>query len=78
VQDFGLGIAEDQQQKIFERFYRVSDPTEQTFPGLGIGLYISNEIIKRHYGRMWVESAKGQGATFSFSLPIKENEDTLT
>jgi PAS domain S-box-containing protein len=70
VQDFGIGIAEANQQKIFERFYQVTDPMERTFPGLGIGLFISNEIIKQHHGRMWVISSKGEGATFYFTLPL--------
>jgi PAS domain S-box-containing protein len=70
VQDFGIGIAKEHQQKIFERFYQVTDPEEKTYPGLGIGLYISCEIVKRHGGRMWVESKKGEGATFQFALPL--------
>ncbi len=70
VQDFGLGIAEAHQQKIFERFYRVNDSTGQTYPGLGIGLYICQEIIKRHGGQITVKSEKGKGSTFSFTLPL--------
>ena len=70
VQDFGIGIAETHHEKIFERFYQVNDGTEKTFPGLGIGLYISRQIVKRHHGRLWVESAKGAGATFYVSLPL--------
>lgn len=70
VQDFGIGIAKDQQQKIFERFYQVTDPEEKTYPGLGIGLYLSSEIVNRHGGQMWVESQKGKGATFSFTVPL--------
>src|SRR2546423_2337031 len=70
VQDFGIGIAETHQEKIFERFYQVNDGTEKTFPGLGIGLYISSQIVRGHYGRLWVESAKGAGATFYLSLPL--------
>lgn len=70
VQDFGIGIAEANQQKIFERFFQVTDPMEKTFPGLGIGLFISNEIIKQHHGQMWVVSSKGEGATFKFTLPL--------
>jgi signal transduction histidine kinase len=69
VQDFGIGIAQQHLQAIFERFYRVSDPNEKTFPGLGIGLYISHEIIKRHGGTLSVESEKGRGSVFSFTLP---------
>src|SRR5260370_29379409 len=70
VQDFGIGIAKEHQHKIFERFYQVTDAEEKTYPGLGIGLYISYEIVKRHGGQMWVESKKGEGASFSFTLPL--------
>ena len=70
VQDFGIGIAETHQEKIFERFYQVNDGTEKTFPGLGIGLYISSQIVRGHHGRLWVESAKGAGTTFYVSLPL--------
>ncbi len=71
VQDFGIGIEKNQQNKIFTRFYRVSGPDEKTFPGLGIGLYISSEIIKRHNGKMHLESTKGKGSKFSFTIPFK-------
>lgn len=70
VRDFGIGIDKDHQDKIFNRFYRVFEENEKTFPGLGIGLYISAEIIKYHEGKIWVHSLKGQGSVFSFSLPI--------
>jgi PAS domain S-box-containing protein len=70
VQDFGIGIDAAYQQHLFERFYRVTEPSAQTYPGLGIGLYISNEIIRRHGGRLWMESEKGKGSTFTFSLPL--------
>lgn len=70
VQDFGIGIAEAYHDKIFEQFYQINDPEEKTYPGLGIGLHISNEIVKRHGGRMWVESSKGKGSTFRFTLPL--------
>ncbi|MFL5654772.1 MAG: sensor histidine kinase, partial [Ktedonobacteraceae bacterium] len=70
VQDFGIGIDEAHHQKIFERFYQVADPEERTYPGLGIGLYISNEIAERHHGRIRVQSRKGEGATFSVILPL--------
>lgn len=70
VQDFGIGISKDQSKKIFERLYQVTDPTEKTFPGLGMGLYISREIVRRHKGKIWVESEKGKGSTFFVSLPL--------
>ncbi|MEN9327435.1 MAG: hypothetical protein RI947_243 [Candidatus Parcubacteria bacterium] len=70
IQDFGIGIAKDQQKKIFERLYQVTDDKEKTFPGFGMGLYISKEIIKRHKGAIWVESEKEKGSHFYFSLPL--------
>ncbi len=71
VQDFGIGIADAHHNKIFERFYQVSDADERSYTGLGIGLYLSYEIIARHGGRMWVESSKGAGSTFYFTLPLR-------
>lgn len=70
VQDSGIGIDAVHHQRIFERFYQVTDPEEKTFPGLGMGLYISYEIVQRHEGRMWVESSKGNGSTFFVALPL--------
>jgi len=69
VKDFGIGIKKQEQDKVFERLYQVSDPEEKTYPGLGLGLFISKEIIDRHKGKIWVESVKGKGSTFFFSLP---------
>lgn len=74
IQDFGIGINESQQKKIFNRFYRVSDKDEQTFPGLGIGLYICFEIIKRHHGTIQVKSTKGRGSTFTFFIPLEQSK----
>lgn len=71
VADQGIGISRDQQKKIFEKLYQVTDSKEKTFPGLGMGLYISKEIIKRHKGEIWVESEKGKGSTFFFTLPLR-------
>jgi PAS domain S-box-containing protein len=70
VQDFGIGIAAVHHKHIFDRFYQVTDPEEKTFPGLGIGLYITRDIVERHQGRIWVESRKGAGATFFVELPL--------
>jgi signal transduction histidine kinase/PAS domain-containing protein len=75
VRDFGIGIAEEHQQNVFDQFYRVSDPSEKTFPGLGLGLYLANEIVKRHGGTMRVESTIGEGATFTFTLPLQQGND---
>lgn len=72
ITDYGIGIAESEQHKLFQRFYRV-EATAKRFSGLGIGLYVSSEIIQRHGGKMWVESTPGQGSTFYFTLPITKN-----
>lgn len=71
VQDFGIGIDKKEQKKIFDRFYRVTKKDEATFPGLGIGLYISAEIIKRHGGTINVKSEKNKGSVFSVTLPFQ-------
>lgn len=70
VTDFGIGISNDKLDKVFEQFYRVSGDMQHTFPGLGLGLYISSEIIKREGGRIWVNSKEGEGSTFCFALPL--------
>jgi len=67
VQDFGIGIPLNQQAKLFSRFFRVS---ENTYPGLGLGLYICREIINRHSGTMDFKSEEGKGSTFCFSIPV--------
>jgi PAS domain S-box-containing protein len=77
VQDFGIGIEEDKLDKVFEQFYRVSGDMQHTFPGLGLGLYISSEIIKREGGRIWVTSKQGEGSTFCFALPLKRKQSPL-
>jgi two-component system, LuxR family, sensor kinase FixL len=68
VSDQGIGISPDKLNNVFDRFYRVDD-NEMKFPGLGIGLFISRDIIERHKGQLWVESEPGKGSTFYFSLP---------
>ncbi len=75
VQDFGIGIEASKQQHLFERFFRVNDLSHARFPGLGLGLYICAEIVKRHGGRMWVESREGVGSTFFFTVPYAPESD---
>lgn len=69
VKDQGIGIDKKDQENIFDRFYRVSGKNEQTYPGFGIGLYISKETVTRHGGSFSLESEKNVGSTFSFTLP---------
>jgi len=73
VQDFGIGIPKSKINRLFEKFGRLEE--EQTdaqgFSNLGLGLYISSEIIKRHKGKIWAESVYNKGSTFYFTLPTK-------
>lgn len=71
VKDHGIGIKNDYQKKVFEKFYRVQGKNEETFPGFGIGLFIASEIIKKHNGKIWVESELGKGSTFYFEFPSR-------
>ncbi|HEY4286801.1 MAG TPA: ATP-binding protein [Puia sp.] len=68
VRDSGIGIPKQHLQNIFHRYYRVNH--SQYVSGLGMGLYISKEIIDRHKGSIWVESEEGKGSTFYFTLPL--------
>ncbi len=70
VRDEGVGIPKDRQAHLFERFYRAHIGTPFDYGGLGVGLYISREIVRQHGGEMWFESEEGKGSTFYFSLPL--------
>jgi signal transduction histidine kinase len=69
VRDRGIGIPEDQLEHIFSPFFRASNAAQQHKGGLGLGLYIANEIVKRHGGNMRVASKVGEGTTFTVELP---------
>jgi PAS domain S-box-containing protein len=71
VKDNGIGIPHEQQKKIFERFYRSESLPKNSYQGLGLGLYIAKEIVKKHQGKMGVKSEPGFGAEFWFTLPLK-------
>jgi signal transduction histidine kinase len=73
VHDHGIGIPREQRDKIFERFYRAAGPKQRAIPGLGMGLYIVVEIVKRHGGTITVDSAVGKGSTFTVTLPCKRD-----
>jgi signal transduction histidine kinase len=74
VQDFGMGIPKEEQHKIYQRFFRAKGKKEGDIPGLGLGLYISTEIVKQHRGELWVKSTEGKGSTFYFTLPLPQQE----
>jgi signal transduction histidine kinase len=70
VRDHGIGIAPAEVEKIFGLFYRSPDPRADHVGGLGLGLYISREIVSRHHGRLWAERNLDAGTTFHVTLPL--------
>lgn len=74
VKDFGIGMAAEHQLNVFNKFYRVED-TSTRFQGLGIGLYISQQIIERHGGKIGVKSVPGAGSEFYFYLPLHSGQE---
>ena len=70
VQDYGIGIPPEKLRRIFDRYYRV-DLSGNQISGLGLGLYISAEIIRRHGGEINIESELGKGSTFWFTIPAE-------
>jgi DNA-binding response OmpR family regulator len=77
VKDSGIGIAPENQKKIFERFYRVEDdPAVYEVSGTGLGLAITLSLIQMHGGDIWLESVLGEGSIFTFSVPLAEGEPT--
>jgi signal transduction histidine kinase len=69
VRDHGVGLTESDQERIFERFYRVDDALSRRTQGTGLGLFLARSIVEAHGGTMRVESQPGQGSTFYFTLP---------
>ena len=69
VQDTGIGIAPNQHEKIFEKFYQVDGSTTRQYSGVGLGLAIAKSIVELHGGDIWVESQLGKGSKFIFTLP---------
>jgi signal transduction histidine kinase len=71
VCDRGIGIPTDELNQVFERFHRGRQVSSTNYGGLGLGLYITKQIIERHGGSIWVESKEGSGTTFYFTLPTE-------
>ena len=74
VADTGIGIAPEDQAKVFDRFFRSDDAAVQEFSGTGLGLAIIKSLVEMHHGQIWLESELGKGSTFSFTLPLAEQE----
>jgi PAS domain S-box-containing protein len=72
IKDFGIGIPKKEQSKLFKRMSRVNAARHRSIAGLGLGLYIASQIIKRLDGKLWFKSQAGKGSTFCFSLPAKK------
>jgi two-component system CheB/CheR fusion protein len=74
IKDKGIGIAEENLPYVFDRFFRGINSSEK-FSGLGLGLYISADIIRRHGGKVGVDSSLGNGSTFWFTIPLLRSSE---
>jgi signal transduction histidine kinase len=74
IADTGIGIAPDDQVRLFEKFYRIRRRDTINVPGTGLGLAIVKSIVERHGGKVWMESELGKGSTFYIGLPLGEVE----
>ena len=75
IVDTGVGIPVDEQDRLFERFFRSSNATEQAIPGTGLGLTIAKTIVERHEGSITIESVEGAGTTVRVRLPVRHSDD---
>jgi signal transduction histidine kinase len=76
VRDRGIGIPRNVQEYLFQRFFRAPN-TQGRISGMGLGLYITREILQRHGGYVWLESEEGEGSLFGIALPLL-NDTTAT
>jgi signal transduction histidine kinase len=70
VQDNGYGISEKEQPRLFEPYHQLENDRAR-LSGLGLGLSLSKKLVELHGGQIWVKSQKGEGSTFSFSIPLE-------
>lgn len=76
VTDSGLGMSQEAQQQLFQKFYRVSSPERENIPGTGLGLYITKAMVERMGGRITLHSEEGHGSTFAFTLPVASSRQS--
>ena len=74
VHDTGIGIPQDQFEKVFEKFHQVESPLHHSAGGTGLGLAITKGLVEAHQGQIWVESEVGKGSRFTFTLPLSRGE----
>ena len=74
VKDSGIGIPEDQLEKVFEKFHQVEGSLHRSIGGTGLGLAITKGLVEAHHGKIWAESDIGKGSTFTFTLPVSKGE----
>jgi signal transduction histidine kinase len=70
VSDTGIGIAPEEQERLFTKFFRSQHPAVRNVPGTGLGLVITKSLVELQGGQIWVESEPGKGSTFTFTLPV--------
>jgi signal transduction histidine kinase len=78
VSDQGIGIPESDLPNLFTPFYRSSNASSRHFTGLGLGLYLSQQVAEAHGGWLSVTSVEGKGATFALTLPLAADDETVT
>ena len=74
ITDTGIGIAPENQETIFEEFRQVNTDHTKKPEGTGLGLTLTRKFVELHGGKIWVESAVGEGSTFTFTLPVKQEK----
>ena len=77
VSDTGVGIAPEEQEKVFEEFYQTKDGSKTKTPGTGLGLPLTKRFVEMHGGNIWVESELGKGSTFTYTIPIRRTKKAL-
>jgi signal transduction histidine kinase len=72
IEDTGIGIPENQKERVFTKFFRAANAVRTETEGSGLGLYIAKNIIEAHGGKIWFKSKEGKGTTFFFTLPVSK------
>jgi len=76
VSDTGPGVAPDEKEKIFAKFYQIAEVNGENSKGTGLGLAIAKALVELHGGKIWVDSEPGRGSMFSFTLPVSDPQSS--